>query len=170
MHPHRFIPCSVVILALLTARLPAADAVPLEVTPVEPVRFETRGGVSSADFGKAAYGNLQISFQGQVAAGKFTVRLGEKLASNGKIDRSPPGSVNFREIEVVTHEGQNTYKLEIPTKKPREGPKPVKMPAAIGEVTPFRYVEIEKSPVALDKSTLRQLAVHAPACWPVIGA
>lgn len=149
-------------LAAVTAVLAAADVVPLEVTPVEPVRMETRGGVSSADFGKAAYGNLQITLKGQVAAGKFTVLLGEKLGANGKIDRKPPGSVNFREIEVVTREGQNVYKLEIPTKKPHQGPKPVKMPAAIGEVTPFRYVEIEKAPGSLDKSSLRQLAVHAP--------
>ncbi len=162
MQPQCFILAAAAVFVVLTGDLPAADAVPLEVTPVEPVRMETRSGVAFADFGKAAYGNLQITFKGQVAAGKFTVFLGEKLEGNGKIDRKPPGSVNFREVEVVTREGQNVYKLEIPTKKAHQGAKPAKMPAAIGEVTPFRYVEIEKSPASLDKSSLRQLAVHAP--------
>ncbi|MES2924600.1 MAG: family 78 glycoside hydrolase catalytic domain [Verrucomicrobiota bacterium] len=160
--PDRFTPSVAMALAALTATLTAAEVVPLEVTAVEPVQVETRAGVYSVDFGKAAYGNLQITLKGQVTVGKFTVRLGEKMEASGRIDRKPPGSVNFREIEVVTREGQNVYKLEIPTKKPHEGSKPVKMPAAIGEVTPFRYVEIEKSPAALDKSSLRQLAVHAP--------
>lgn len=162
MQSQRFIPIAATILALLAGHLPAAEPVPLEVTPVEPVRVETAGGVCFADFGKAYYGNLQITLKGRVTDGKFTVRLGEKLESNGRIDRKPPGSVNFREVEVVTREGQNVYQLEIPTKKPHQGAAPVKMPAAIGEVTPFRYVEIDKAPVTLDKSSLRQLAVHAP--------
>ena len=149
-------------IATATTVLSAAVEVPLEVTTVEPVQIVTSGAVCSADFGQAAYGNLQITLKGQVAAGKFTVRLGEKLNASGKIDRKPPGSVNFREIELVTREGQNVYKLEIPTKKPHQGPKPVKTPAAIGEVTPFRYAEIENAPATLDKSSLRQLAVHAP--------
>lgn len=160
--PLRFTLGVAMALAGLTAALSAAEVVPLEVTPIEPVQLEMRGGVCFADFGKAAYGNLRITLKGQGVAGTLTVLLGEKLASNGKIDRKPPGSVNFREIELITREGQTTYKLEIPTKKAHEGNKPVKMLSAIGEVTPFRYAEIENLPSALDKSNLRQLAVHAP--------
>ena len=37
-----------------------------------------------------------------------------------------------------------------------------KTPPEVGEVTPFRYVEIEGSPLPLEKSALRQLFVHAP--------
>ena len=161
IHMKRLILRATAILAI-GGQIHAADAVPLEVTSIEPARLESHGNVCFVDFGKAAYGNLQITLKGRVADGKFTVRLGEKLQGNGEIDRKPPGSVNFREIEVTTREGQNVYKLEIPVKKAHLGNKPVKMPAAIGEVTPFRYAEIEKSPVTLDKFSVRQLAVHAP--------
>lgn len=160
--PDRFTLSMAMALAALTAVLSAAEVVPREVTTVEPVQLETRGGVCFADFGKASYGNLQITLQGRIGAGKFTVRLGEKADKDGVIDRKPPGSVNFREIEVTTREGQHVYKLEISTRKAHLGDKPVKMPESIGEVTPFRFVEIENLPVALDKSNLRQLAVHAP--------
>ena len=161
IHMKRLILHATAILAI-SGQIHAADAVPLEVTSIEPARLESHGNVCFVDFGKAWYGNLQITLKGRVTDGKFTVRLGEKLQGNGKIDRKPPGSVNFREIEVVTREGLNVYKLEIPTKKPHQGAAPVKMPPSIGEVTPFRFVEIENLPAALDKSNLRQLAVHAP--------
>ncbi|MES2440322.1 MAG: alpha-L-rhamnosidase C-terminal domain-containing protein [Verrucomicrobiota bacterium] len=162
IHPIGFTHFAAALLALSSVIPVSADTVSLQVTPVEPVRFETHGDGCLADFGLAAYGNLQITFKGRVAAGKFTVRLGEKLGTNGKIGSKPPGSVNFREIEVMTVEGENLYKLQIPTKKPHQGSGPVKMPDTISEVTPFRYVEIEKSPLPLDKESLRQLAVNAP--------
>jgi alpha-L-rhamnosidase len=144
------------------ARARPADITPLKVTPIEPVRLAMRAGVCFADFGQAAYGNLQITFHGHVPTGKLTVRLGEKLKGDGTIDRKPPGSVNYRKIELAMREGQSVYKLDIPTKPFHKGAASVKMPPDIGEVTPFRYVEIENAPVLHDKSSLRQLAVHAP--------
>ncbi|MBW8781891.1 MAG: family 78 glycoside hydrolase catalytic domain [Verrucomicrobia bacterium] len=139
-----------------------AEPVPLEITPVAPVRLETRGNVCFADFGQAAFGNLQITFREPVPAGKLTVRLGEKLNATGAIDRQPPGSVNVREIELVTSADQRVYQLTIPSKKFHLGAASVKTPPAIGEVTPFRYAEIENAPEALTAASLRQLAVHAP--------
>jgi hypothetical protein len=138
------------------------DSLPaLEVKQIEPVRLEMRGGVCFADFGTAAYGNLQVVFPSHQSVTKLIVRLGEKLDGNGVIDRKPPGSVNYREIGLDTREGQSIYKLDIPSKPFHQRAAAVKMPSSIGEVTPFRYVEIEGSPVALDKSSLRQLAVQA---------
>jgi hypothetical protein len=145
------------LLFLLPTLALAAD-VPREITPVEPVRVETRGSVLFADFGQDAYGTLEISFPNAAPAGACTVRLGEKLAAGGVIDRKPPGSVNFREIALVPH--GRVCKLAIPGKPAHANPEAVKMPAAIGEVTPFRYAEIEGPGVAGIR--LRQLAVHAP--------
>ena len=135
----------------------------LEVTPLTPVRVETRGSVTFADFGQDAYGNLQITLPASVPATTLTVRLGEKLvAADGTLDRKPPGSVNYREVQLVTSDGGGVYQLTIPSKKFHLGAASVKMPASIGEVTPFRYVEIENAPVALASDSLRQLAVSAP--------
>jgi len=140
----------------------AAQTVPLDVTPLAPVCVETRGPVTFADFGQDAYGNLQITLPPAAPAAILTVRLGEKLAANGTLDRKPPGSVNYREVPLVTRDGGGVYKLTIPSKKFHLGAASVKMPASIGEVTPFRYVEIENTPVALASDSLRQLVVNAP--------
>ncbi len=145
-------------LLLLLPMLVLAEEVPLEVTPVEPERTEMRGDVLFADFGQDAYGTLEIAFPNDPSTGAYTVRLGEKLDANGAIDRKPPGSVNFREIALVPH--ARVCKLVIPGKPSHNNREAVKMPAVVGEVTPFRYAEIE-GPIAVG-IRLRQLAVRAP--------
>ena len=151
-------------IAVSFASLPAAglEVANLEVTPVEPARFEKRGDIYFADFGKDVYGNLQISFDADVPATNLLVRLGEKLDATGYIDRKPPGSVNFRQLTLTTQPGARVFKLQIPSKPAHQKTEVPKTPPEIGEVTPFRYVEIEGSPLPLEKSALRQLFVHAP--------
>ena len=134
----------------------------LEVTPVAPVKVEKRGEVWFADFAKDAYGNLQFTFSNDVPAATLTVRLGEKLDASGAIDRQPPGSVNYRELTLATQPGQRIYQLSIPSKPAHLKPGAVGTPADIGEITPFRYAEIEGCPAPLNQSELRQLFVHAP--------
>ena len=152
------------VIAAFFVSLPAVglETARLEVTPVEPVRFERRGDIYFADFGKDAYGNLQISFDADVPATNLLVRLGEKLDAAGNIDRKPPGSVNFRQLTLTTQPGVRVFKLQILSKPTHQKPDVPKTPLEIGEVTPFRYVEIEGSPLPLEKSALRQLFVHAP--------
>ena len=151
------------VIAASFVSLPAVglEAAKLEVTPVEPVRFERRGDIYFADFGKDAYGNLQISFDADVPTANLIVRLGEKLDAAGNIDRKPPGSVNFRQVTLTTQPGVGVFKLQIPSKPAHQKPDLPKIPPEIGEVTPFRYAEIEGSPLPLEKSALRQLFVHA---------
>src|ERR1044071_7057278 len=86
---------------LLAVSPTAAGLVRLQITEVAPVRFERRGDVVFADFGKDAYGNLRIEFAADPPEGTLQVRLGEKLAGDGAIDREPPGSVNFRELSLL---------------------------------------------------------------------
>ena len=140
----------------------AFGSVPLEVTEVAPTLVESRGQVLFADFGKDAYGNLKLGFAAAPRSGDLTVRLGEKLTPQGTIDRHPPGSVNYRELRLSTRPGQWNYRLTIPSKPFHLGKASVKMPATIGEVTPFRYVEIEGAGLAPAALTLRQLFVHVP--------
>ncbi len=147
---------------LLSAAAIAVEPVRLQISEVAPARFEKRGDVLFADFGKDAYGNLRIKFSSAPPAGTVKVRLGEKLAENGTIDRNPPGSVNYREISLSLQPGQRRYQVEIPPKKFHLGAASVKMPAYIGEVAPFRYAEIEGAALPLPASGLRQLFVHAP--------
>ncbi|MDQ3812903.1 MAG: alpha-L-rhamnosidase, partial [Armatimonadota bacterium] len=132
----------------------------LQITPVKPVRFEKRGAIYFADFGQDAYGNLQITFPDAVPVATLIIRLGEKLDADGTIDRKPPGSVNYREIPLTMQTDRRVYQLEIPTKPRHLDKAAVHTPPEIGEITPFRYAEIENSPVPLDESALRQLLVH----------
>jgi alpha-L-rhamnosidase len=148
---------------IFTTAALAAERVPLEITPVEPVRVERRGDTYFADFGQDAYGNLQITFDDDVPAADLIVRLGEKLSPDGTIDRKPPGSVAYREVKLRTEPGgRRLYRLDIPSAKRHGNPAAVHMPPEIGEVAPFRYAEIDGSPRPLGARSLRQLFVHAP--------
>ena len=149
-------------LAVVCSILPMNAEVPLIQTPVVPVTFERRDQTLFIDFGRAAFGNLEIDVPSGVAAGKWTVRVGEKLASDGRIDRKPPGSVNFRELTQDVPAGGGRQRLQIPSKPFHLTREPVKMPAEIGEITPFRYVEIEGAPESLSAAEVRQIFVHAP--------
>lgn len=147
---------------MITLPVAAATPVPLEITEVKPVRVEQRGQIVFADFGKDAYGNLKIEFATDPPAAVLKVRLGEKLAQDGTIDRVPPGSVNYRELSLSTRTNERLYRLQIPAKQFHKGSASVKTPPEIGEVTPYRYAEIEGAGVPAEKLSLRQLFVHAP--------
>jgi len=142
---------------------PLAQPVPLEVTELAVQASQQRGDVFFADFGRCGYGQLHLALTfDPVAGGKLSVRLGEKLASDGSLDRQPPGSVNYRELSLVLEPGKREYVLSLPTKQRHLLPEAVPAPSGIGEITPFRYVEIEGLGRPLDVSSLHQRFVHAP--------
>lgn len=132
----------------------------LQITRVEPTFFEKRHDLYFVDFGKSAWGNLELILD-EVPSSPLVIRLGEKLDSEGKIDREPPGSVNFREIFVTPQEGQTVYQLEIAPLAFHDNEEAVEMPPGFGEVTPFRYAEIESTTLPLAPNQLCQLFVHA---------
>ena len=133
----------------------------LQTTLVAPVKVEKRGAVLFADFGLDAFGNLQLNLPANAPAATYTIRFGEKLDADGTIDRTPPGSVSFMEVKLLTSAGQTVYVPIIPIKSgPQSAAKAVKLPDEIGNITVFRYVEIEGSPVELGAANLHQLAVN----------
>lgn len=138
------------------------EIVPLEIEKIQPVKVLKRRNLLFADFGKDAYGNLEITFAGTPPLNTLIVRLGEKLDDKGAIDRTPPGSVSFREITLVTHPNQYIYKVEIPVKPRHLNPEAVRPKVETGEIAPFRYAEVEGMGIDAGKLSLRQLAVHAP--------
>ncbi len=133
----------------------------LQMTPIAPVKVEKRGDVLFADFGLDYFGNLQLNLPANTPAAKYTLRFGEKLDADGTIDRTPPGSVSFLETTLQTSAGQTVYVPLIPLKSgPQSAAKAIKLSDEIGNITVFRYVEIEGAPVELGAANLRQLAVH----------
>jgi hypothetical protein len=164
---NRLLARSLPVVALLLVRgATAADPVPLVTDRVPPVRTEARNDgkapVLFADFGKDAYGTLEIVLPGEPPAGSLTVRLGEKLDSSGAIDRKPPGSVSFREVALVTKPGERTYRLQIPRKPRHNDRRAIGVRPDVGEIAPFRYAEIAGEGIDPAKTALTQLAVHAP--------
>ncbi|KAK6362737.1 hypothetical protein TWF730_000193 [Orbilia blumenaviensis] len=133
-----------------------------QITPVAPVLCKrTQNGTTVfADFGADAYGNLQIIISPPVYPTTLRIRLGEKLDATGAIDRRPYGSVNYREISLVTQPDRTVYQLQIPPKPRHSNPQAVHMPPEIGEVTVFRYAEIDNAPKSITAESLRQLYVH----------
>ena len=154
------------ILLLLTSSAVAVERVQPEITPVAPVRFEKRGEIYFADFGEDAYGSLKIDLSavdsGAQLPPELKVRLGEKLDASGAIDRKPGGSVSFREATMTLQTDKHVYQLEIPAKQHPKGTVSEPIPG-LGEIAPFRYVEIEGASLSqLEKTSVIQLFVHAP--------
>jgi hypothetical protein len=90
------------------------------------------------------------------------VHLGEKLANSSTIDRTPGGTIRYRKIIATTEPGAQTLVVSIPPDERNTGQRAIKMPQDIGEVLPFRYCEIEKSPVPLDEKSVNMIAAFYP--------
>ena len=144
--------------ALAAIPVLAAPPVPLQVIPVAPTRVATHGNVLFADFGQDSFGNLKIDFSSAPPSADWKVRLGERLANDGTINRKPGGSVLFCEVPLATHPDQLEYELALPARKHAA----MGAPPGIGEIVPFRYAEIEGTNSLPEDITVRQLTVNAP--------
>lgn len=100
------------------------------------------GNVTFVDFGKDAFGRLRLTLHGKTGGDTITIRLGEAV-KNGRIDPAPGGTIRFSSYELGLKDGWNTYVIAIKPDKRNTGPQAVKMPDYMGEVTPFRYCELE---------------------------
>ena len=122
------------------------------------------------DFQKDAFGYLVMTISnptppeerfkpGEMAS--VTVRLGERIR-NGKVDRSPAGSTRFREYHLDLFPGTHTYRIKnVPDRRNSTG-SAVKVPDYIGELLPFRYVELEFSSPNSGLIDISRYAAHYP--------
>jgi len=113
------------------------------------------------DFGKAAFGTVKLTITSPDER-EIKIHLGEAIASEISIDRSPGGTIRYREMSLTLKSGKHTYILPIPPDRRNTGGKAIKMPQEIGEVFPFRYCEILNCPCDVDPSMIRQIAVNYP--------
>jgi len=112
-----------------------------------------------ADFGKAAFGTLRLQIESQ-NTDSLVVHLGEKLEAPGLIKRNPGGTIRYRFIGLQVKKGTHLYTLRIPS-IPRNSKYPaIVMPPEVGEVTPFRYCEIESHSSATVCKSAEQIAVN----------
>jgi len=140
----------------------ATDCYPLRKQDVFPVSIKTVSpSCSFVDFGKAAFGRLHLTLYGETEGDSAIIRLGER-EKEGRINRNPGGTIRFSEYKIALIPGFNTYVIAIRPDKRNTASSAVHMPEYIGEVTPFRYCEIDGYKGEISKEQIVQEAVSYP--------
>jgi alpha-L-rhamnosidase len=113
-----------------------------QVEKIKPVDFrQNSAGSFFADFGKDAFGTLEINYAAKNPE-TLKVRLGEKLL-DGKIDPKPGGTIRFEEVKLKVSPGKTNYQIELIPDERNTKSMAVALPDSFPVILPFRYVEIE---------------------------
>jgi hypothetical protein len=135
-------------------------AYPLQITEVKPSSLKKVGDTYRADFGKDAFGQLKVTLSSEKEIDSVVIHLGEVVNEDGSVNRHPPGTIRYARYTIKALKGTHTYKLTIRKDARNTKKGAAKMPDDIGEVTPFRYAEIEGYPGTLQSADIAQLSVH----------
>jgi len=135
---------------------------PLQKQDVYPVSIKSLPGSHSfIDFGKAAFGTIRLTLLGKTDVDTVTIHLGE-AQKDGRINRTPGGTIRYSVHKLALKKGWNTYEIVLNPDKRNTGPQAILMPEYIGEVTPFRYCELEGYSEPLNKTQIVQETVFYP--------
>lgn len=126
-----------------------------------PQPVDRMNDIHTFDFGKAAFGQLTISLDSDAGDDTVRVNLGE-LFNNKRVDASPGGSIRYQSHALPLMKGIHTYCIKIKKDKRNTGDAAIKMPAYIGEVMPFRYVEVVGYKKELKSTDIVRQAVTYP--------
>lgn len=123
----------------------------------------TGAGHWFVDFGRAAFGNVQITAPaGFGATNQLVVHLGEAISNGDSVNRQPGECVRYQRHEIVLEPGK-PVSPQLSWKPPgwmKSGW--LNRPEGMPEVMPFRYVEIEHAPEAFSTNWLRRVAWSVP--------
>ncbi len=125
----------------------------LEKSVQQPVSHRERGnGNRFYDFGKDAFGQISLMVKADGDKDTLLIHIGEAVNEKGGVDRKPRGTIRYRLVKLPLKKGQHRYQPVFEADKRNTGAKAIRMPEYIGEVFPFRYVEIEKTrgPVSVE--------------------
>ena len=103
-------------------------------------------GAVFADFGKAAFGRLEVAVNCQEAC-TIELCIGEVVNAAGSIEREPGGFRCFKVMEKELQAGDNRFFMEIPKhrspyQKTYQRSKVLTPENIGGEIAPFRYAEL----------------------------
>jgi len=141
---------------------------PLQITDEYPVRIRAINEKQTfIDFGKAAFGRLRITLSSP-KADTIVIHLGEH-AKDGRVNRKPGGTIRYAAYQLPLMAGTHTYAVKIrPDSRNtsatanESGVKAILMPDYTGEVTPFRYCELEGYSGAISNTDVMRQSVHYP--------
>ncbi|MBE9664328.1 family 78 glycoside hydrolase catalytic domain [Mucilaginibacter myungsuensis] len=135
---------------------------PQQVTEEKPVKFGKVADVYRVDFGKDAFGQLKLRLYSDKETDTIRLRICEIVDANGNIDRRPPGTIRYAQYLLPLNKGWHHYKIKLKKNEINTRPLAIKMPEDIGEVTPFRYAEVEGYNHPLKADDITRLFVHYP--------
>ncbi len=108
------------------------------------------------DFGKACFAAFEYEIENPDTGRQVIVHLGEAATADGAVNRKPSVCVRY-------HRATNQLRAGVHVYRPSLGSGDVRgMPADVGPVMPFRYVELENAPAGLKAGNFRQRMVHYP--------
>ena len=140
-----------------------------EETAVLPLEKETQRPVAIygnlIDFGTDDYAQLHIKLKSDVNSDSVIIYFGEQRAGNA-VNKEPIGSKIADKYVIYLEKGSKIYDVRF-RKNPYNtdpeyngGAQPILMPSNVGEVLPFRYVEIENYKHKLKTKDISRDVIH----------
>ncbi len=119
--------------------------------------LKNQSGRYFLDFGKDAFAQLQLHLYSD-KDDSIWIHAGEALETPGNIQKTA-GNIRYIRKGILLHKGTHDYSIEWPANEKRNSRNPVQMPAYIGEVFPFRYVEIENYQGTVNTSAVQRKTI-----------
>ncbi len=130
-----------------------------EVSYIKPERIVKKAdGHYFIDFGKMAFGTIELTLKSNDDR-KLEIHLGEALGKDDKesVNRKPGHCIRYSKHKLTIKKVAHKYKLALPFIHGT-----IKIPKKLGNITPFRVVEIMNCPVKLKTENITQVAVFYP--------
>lgn len=142
----------------MLAAVPLARSAPVHIVEEPPQQITAVApDVFLVDFGRVAFGNLQVTPPVNAAGQSIMVHFGEALA-DGRIDRKPPGSVRYAQAKALLDGDKPIVVAPPPDERNTKQPAAVLTPPEFGVLLPFRWVEIEGWPGELSPQNIKRRA------------
>lgn len=135
------------------------EGIEYQLTRELPEQSETRGDVLFYDFGRAAFSQPMITVTGHAKDTLF-FSIGE-CVKDGRVDANPGQFRRYRRLAIVLQEGKHTYQPVLERDPYGSVISGFSMPDVVGEVTPFRYLELEQ-PTKYPDCSVSRISVTCP--------
>lgn len=135
---------------------------PLAAETQEAVQIIKTGAESYfLDFGKDALGQLTLHLTSP-KSDSIWIEAGEAIERPEVIYKNPGRNIRYTKIPLFVKSGTHDYKIVWPANEKRNSRNPILMPEYIGEVYPFRYVNIQNFHGTIDKASVKRKIVFYP--------
>ena len=128
------------------------------ILPLREIKINSKGNYF-VDFGKAAFGTVRVCIESQ-KSDSIRIHLGEKAEASERVNRNPGGTIRYRYFSLNVEKGTHLYTINIPHIQRHTKYPAINMPSETGEVTPFRYCEIEINSPLIHCKSVEQIATN----------